>query len=104
MVSPSDDELLALVVQADAALFNAGVEIKQRQFSAPREVMKTLGYGSYVLAGVGTPAILTRIQAKFSKIYGPHDLAVGGHIGVFMFRDIFARVGVPHAYGTVRIV
>jgi hypothetical protein len=101
----TDDALLTLVVQIDAALFAAGQDIKQRQFNVPREVMKQLGYASFVLAGAGMSPTVTRIQALFSRLYNAHDLAIGGHIGVFMFRDIFARVGVPHAYGmTVRIV
>lgn len=104
MPDPSDDALLTLVVEADAALFVAGQEIRQRQFNVPREVMKRLGYVSYVLAGVGTPPIATRIQAHFNRLYSAHDLAVGGHIGVFMFRDIFARIGVPHIMGHARIV
>jgi hypothetical protein len=104
MPAPSDDEILTLVVRVDTALFAAGQDIKQRQFSVLSEVMKLLGYVGYVLAGVGTPPIVTRVQAQFSRLYSAHDLAIGGHIGVFMFRDIFARIGVPHTYGTVRIV
>lgn len=104
MPDPSDDALLTLVVEADAALFAAGQEIRQRQFNVPREVMKRLGCVSYVLAGAGTPPIVTRIQAHFNRLYSAHDLAIGGHIGVFMFRDIFARIGVPHIMGHPRIV
>jgi hypothetical protein len=100
----SDDALLALVVEADTALFAAGEDIKQRQSNVPREVMKRLGYVSYVLAGAGASTIVTRIQDQLRRLYRAHDLAVGGHIGVFMFRDVFARIGIPHAYGRVRIV
>lgn len=101
----SDDQLLTLVIEVDAALFAAGEDIKQRSFNVPREVMRRLGYVSFVLFGEGTPEVLSRIREQFSRLYCARDLAVGGHIGVFMFRDVFARVGVPHAYGQqVRIV
>lgn len=101
----SDDQLLTLVIEVDAALFAAGEDIKQRSFNVPREVMRRLGYVSFTLFGEGTSEILNRIRKQFSRIYHSHDLAVGGHIGVFMFRDVFARVGVPHAYGSqVRLV
>ena len=103
MADPPDDELLLQVVLADRALFDAGVEINQRSIEVPRAVMSRLGYVSYVLAGAHTPPVLERIRAQFGRLYSKQDVAIGGHIGVFMFRDVFARVAVPHAYGTVRI-
>jgi hypothetical protein len=99
----SDEQLLYLVGQTDAALFHSGIEIERRPFEVPRAVMKKLGYVSYIIAGAGKPVILDRIEDIFSSIYRKQDLAVGGHIGVYMFRDIFARIGVPRAYGTVAI-
>ncbi|KJC50002.1 hypothetical protein UB31_15145 [Bradyrhizobium sp. LTSP849] len=99
----SDDALLLLVVKADESLFAAGEDIRQRQFNVPRVVMQQLGYVSYGLFGAYTPPILNRIRAQFARLYDAHDLVVGGHIGVFMFRDIFARVGIPHIYGQTAI-
>lgn len=65
--------------------------------------MRRLGYVSFVRAGVGKPPILDRIEAAFKSIYRPQDIAVGGHIGVFMCRDIFARIGVPHLFEQVSL-
>jgi hypothetical protein len=55
------------------------------------------------MAGVGTPKIFERIQLAFESIYRKQDIAIGGHIGVFMYRDIFARIGVPMIFGQVGI-
>lgn len=98
-----DENLLYLVGTTDKKLFDAGEDIKQRYWKVPDEVMKKLGYISYVMAGPGKPAILERIEAAFASIYRKQDIAMGGHIGIFMYRDIFARIGVPMAYGTVSI-
>ncbi|MCG2642434.1 MULTISPECIES: hypothetical protein [Bradyrhizobium] len=99
----SDDALLLMVVKADEDLFAAGEDIRQRQFNVPRVVMRQLGYASFVMFGPNTP-LPDRIRAQFARLYSAHDLALGGHIGVFMFRDVFARVGVPHIYGRAAIV
>ena len=55
------------------------------------------------MAGHGKPAILDRIEKTFASIYRKQDIAMGGHIGVFMYRDIFARIAVPHVYGQVSL-
>ncbi len=99
-----DDNLLFLVGTTDKELFDAGADIKQRSWKVPQAVMKKLGYVSgYVISGHGKPKILQRIEDVFASIYRKQDIAMGGHIGVFMYRDIFARVGVPHVYGQVRL-
>lgn len=99
----SDEQLLFLVGQIDTKLFKSGMELKQRYWEVPRAVMIELGYHSYVIAGLAKPTILERIEKIFSSIYRKQDLATGGHIGVFMFRDIFARIGVPQGYGMMSI-
>ncbi len=100
----TDEQLLFLVGKTDADLFRAGRDIKQRMFEVPRKLMETFGYkGGYVMAGVGKPAILERIEASFRSIYRQQDLAMGGHIGVFMYRDIFARVSIPLVFGQMGI-
>jgi hypothetical protein len=96
---PSDERLLYLVGQMDTELFHSGIELKQRYREVPRAVMIKLGYHSYVIAGHSKPSVLERIEKSYSLIYRKQDLATGGHIGVFMFRDIFARIGVPRGYG-----
>lgn len=97
-----DESLLYLVGMTDKELFDAEQDIKQRSWNVPLAVMKKLGYvGGFVIAGSGKPKILQRIEDIFASIYRKQDLAVGGHIGVFMYRDIFARIGVPTVYGQV---
>jgi hypothetical protein len=100
---PNDEQLLYLVGTTDKELFDTGMDIKQRYWEVPHAVMRKLGYGGFVMAGVGTPKILERIQSTFASIYRKQDIAIGGHIGVFMYRDIFARIGVPMGYGQVSI-
>jgi hypothetical protein len=99
----SDEKLLYLVGSADKELFDAGLDIKRRYWEVPKTVMESLGHISYVISGDGKPKILERIEAAFRSIYRDHDIAMGGHIGVFMYRDIFARIGVPMVYGRVGI-
>lgn len=65
--------------------------------------MKKLGYASSCFIGSQKPQILGRIEAAFSSIYRKQDLATSGHIGVFMYRDVFARIRVPRAGGLVSI-
>ena len=64
------------------------------------KVMRRLGYASFVMAGSGTPPIVERILAIHRSLYRPSDLAVGRiHGGIFMFRDLFARISIPFGYG-----
>lgn len=98
-----DENLLYIVGTTDKELFDAGLDIKQRDWQVSQAVMRKFGYVGFVLAGIGKPKILERIEAAFASIYRKQDIAMGGHIGVFMYRDIFARIGVPMALGTVRI-
>jgi hypothetical protein len=87
----SDEEILSLVNKVDKELFLDGMDIKLRYCEVPRVVMQRLGHAPYA----GRPAILQRIEAAFNSIYRKKDIAVGGHVGVFMYRDIFARIAVP---------
>lgn len=95
-----DESLLYLVGTTDKELFDSGEDIKRRTWNVPLAVMKKLGYDhGFSIAGRRKPNILQRIENTFASIYRKQDLAVGGHIGVFMFRDVFARIGVPGVYG-----
>lgn len=99
----NDDQLLYLVGTTDKELFDAGIPIKQRSWKVPQAVMKRLGYVGFVAPGVETPKIFERIRSAFASIYRKQDIAIGGHIGVFMYKDIFARIGVPMVLGQVTI-
>jgi hypothetical protein len=98
-----DEELLYLVAATDKELFDAGLDIERRSWEVPHIVMKKLGYTQFVLAGSGTPKVLERIRSTFASIYRKQDIQIGGHIGVFMYRDIFARIDVPRVFGEVGI-
>lgn len=65
--------------------------------------MSRLGYISYIMNGHAKPPILDRIEAAFKSIYRPQDIAIGGHVGVFMYRDIFAQISVPLVFGQVSL-
>jgi hypothetical protein len=95
----NDERLLFLVGTTDRELFDAGMDIKRRYWEVPKAVEKKLGHVSIV----GESDLLKRIKSIFASIYRKQDIAMGGHIGVFMYRDIFSRIGVPHIYGQVRI-
>lgn len=93
--SISDENLLYLVGTTDKKLFDAGRDVKQRYWEVPRAVLKELGITVYT----GRPIILERVENAFRSMYRQQDIAMGGHVGVFLYRDIFARIGVPHVYG-----
>jgi len=96
----SDEEILRVVNNVDKELLLGGMDIKLRYWEVPRVAMQRLGHVPYA----GEPAILQRIEAAFNSIYRKEDIAIGGHIGVFMYRDIFARIAVPAlVFGEVAI-
>lgn len=95
----SEEQILHIVNETDAELFRAGVEINRRRWEVPHHVMQRLGCYAFVVAGVGKPQVLERIEAAFRSIYRKQDFAMGGHIGVFMYRDVFARIAVPQIFG-----
>lgn len=106
MVQPdeiSDEQILYIVGTTDLELFRAGMGIAQRAWRVPHLVMQRLGYAEFVVAGRGKPQLLERIEVAFASIYRKQDLAAGGHIGVFMYHDIFARISAPIVFGQVRI-
>ncbi|WP_349312494.1 hypothetical protein [Brevundimonas subvibrioides] len=96
----SDAELLHMVVDLDREMFGNGVEIRQRTFALPGQLMQRFGYMSYICSGPDMPPLLARINGLLRQLYRPQDFASGGHIGVFMYRDIFAKISVPWVFGT----
>jgi hypothetical protein len=104
MIEISDEVLLKLVVAADDEALWTSTSPKQRMFPVARAVMKRLGYHGSIIAGTSTPPIVDLIFAAYRSLYRPSDLAIGGmHGGIFMFRDVFARVGIPFGYGKMSI-
>lgn len=100
----TDQELLSLIVAADDDAYLQGVPPKGRWMPVTSAVMKALGQPEYVLAGGGTPPIVERINKLHHSLYRSSDMAIGGvHGGIFMFRDVFARISIPLMYGAVQI-
>lgn len=96
----SDEHLLFIVGATDKELFEAGIDVGQRTWKVSSLVMQRFGYDAYVMAGPGKPALLGRVEKIMHEIYRPQDFASGGHIGVFMYRDIFAKISVPWIFGS----
>lgn len=98
----SDEELFSKMVEVDGRLFREGQGIKQRGMSVPITIMREYGWEHVpiVVAGVGKGGDFARLEDMFHAFYRKQDMAMGGHIGVFMYRDVFAIIGVPHVYGT----
>jgi hypothetical protein len=104
MTDISDQDLLNLIIAADDETFQKGTPPKGRWMPVVSTVMKKLGQPDYVLAGVGTPPIVERIGKLHSSLYRTSDTAIGGiHAGIFMFRDVFARISIPLMYGTAQM-
>lgn len=99
----SDDELLFIVGETDKELFLAGVDVRRRYSEVPSRVMRKLGYGSFILEGSDALPIMTRIYYAFDLIHRKSDRVMGGHIGVFMYHDVFSRISVPEGCGSICI-
>jgi hypothetical protein len=98
----SDKELLKVVLAADDQLLHEGFEPKQRGLHVIPRVMEQLGYTGFAFGGEHAPPILKRVRALHTSLYRPLDLAIGGlHGGIFMFRDVFARIEIPIIFGSV---
>ncbi|MCK1636756.1 hypothetical protein IVA95_03890 [Bradyrhizobium sp. 157] len=81
-----------------------GAAPNQRGLRVTSKVMKNLGYGGYVLFGSGAHPMVAEILSVHSSKYRQKDLGMGGvHGGIFIFRDVFARIYIPFAYGTVKL-
>lgn len=99
-----DGELLALVLEADESALAKGDSPSQRAFNVVTEVAGKLFLEGAVLMGAGAPPQVLRIHELVKQLYRPEDIAAGGvHLGLFMFRDVYARLSVPVIMGEVRI-
>jgi hypothetical protein len=106
MADPSDDELLKLIIEADDLLLREGEDPRGRSIAVIQRVMAKLGHHHSVspILLTSPPPLTEKIRALHGSLYRRSDLAVGGlHGGIFMFRDVFARVTVPFMFGRVGI-
>lgn len=103
-ISPDDNELFRMVLAAEDEADAQGMDPKQRSFWVPQRVMRALGYESFVMAGIGKPEALNRIERLHERLYREKDVGVGGlHGGAFMFRGIATWIYIPIIYGQVNI-
>ena len=100
----SKEQLRDLVIDADDEALSEGAAPNQRGPCVVSKVMKKLGYAGYVLFGSGSSPMVAEILSIHSSLYRPKDVGMGGvHGGIFMFRDVFARIYIPYAYGRVAL-
>ncbi|MCK1492195.1 hypothetical protein IVB14_17645 [Bradyrhizobium sp. 180] len=100
----SKEQLRDLVIAADDESMAEGAAPNQRSLPIVSKVMKRLGYGGYIMFGSGAHPMVAEILSVHSSLYRPKDLGMGGvHGGVFMFRDVFARISIPLGYGKLTL-
>lgn len=100
----SKEQLRDLVVAADDEALGEGTAPNQRGLRVVSKVMKKLSHVGYVLFGAGAHPMVAQILSVHSSLYRPKDLGMGGvHGGIFMFRDVFARIYIPFGYGRMTI-
>ncbi|MBR0834122.1 hypothetical protein JQ612_13055 [Bradyrhizobium manausense] len=99
----ADSKLFELVVAADEEALAEGLSPKQRGMATVLKVMKKLGH-VFVMTGSGMSPVGERVLAIHRSLYRGSDLAIGGiHGGIYMFRDIFARIYIPFGYGRMSV-
>ncbi|WP_314952085.1 hypothetical protein [Bradyrhizobium cosmicum] len=98
------EQLRDLVIAADDEALEEGKAPNQRSLRVISKLMSKLGYSGYVMFGSGAHPMVGQILSVHASLYRPNDLGMGGvHGGIFMFRDVFARIYIPHGYGAARI-
>lgn len=101
----TDEELFATMIAVDKRLMEQGHKVSRRSMEVPRLTLLEYGIEEMVImtGGPRPNGPYQRVADMFDAFYSRHDRAMGGHIGVFLFRDIFARVSLPRVYGTMAI-
>lgn len=102
-LSRHEQSLLSTVLAIDEEGFQAGRSPAQRAFDTVLKSVERLHPGRVIImSGAASDRDADEINNLVKKLYRPDDIGMGGmHVGAFMFRDIFARVDVPFAYGEV---
>lgn len=99
----ADSNLFELVMTADEEALAEGLSPKQRGMATVFKVLRKLGH-AFVMTGSGMSPMGERVLAMHRSLYRGSDLAVGGiHGGIFMFRDVFARIYIPFGYGQMAV-
>lgn len=99
---PSDQSLYELIAAEEDRLWSIGVQPFERQRDLASNVMRSLGWDSFILSGPETPEVLTRIRALHSKFYRRNDRTRGPiHAGIYSSRGIVGKIEVPYLVGRV---
>lgn len=99
-----DDQLIEMIDIIDNKIFESGKDISERLFLVPREVMKELGYINFMFPSPSNQYVYDRIRSLYTYIiYSKDNLSNIKYIGIFMYRDVFARIKVPEIVGTAKI-
>lgn len=98
----SNEQLMQIVNETDAELLRTGMDIKLRSLKVPFAVMRKLGLPAVIGGGNENPAV-KRILEAYRSLYRKQDLAIGGHVGAYMYRDVFVRISVPIIFGNIKI-
>lgn len=98
----TDEELFSTMIAVDQRLVDQGHNIHRRSMDVPRLTLLEYGIEEMVIfmPGPRPKGPYQRVEDMFDAFYSRHDRATGGHIGVLLFRDTFARVSLPRVYGT----
>lgn len=100
MQNMTKEQLRDLIVAADDEALLEGYAPKQRGLHIVSKVMKKLGVDGFTILGENAHPMVAQILGVHSALYCSSDLAIGGvHGGVFMFRDVFARIDIPIVFG-----
>ncbi|WP_154666734.1 ribosome-binding factor A [Litoreibacter arenae] len=98
----SETELLRLVDEVDREVIDSNYTPAQRQFHTVSEVCKRTGV--VFIMGATPNSDVDRIRAALKRFYRPKDVQIGGEfVGLTVHLDLFFKVSVPIAYGTVKL-
>ncbi|WFL77897.1 hypothetical protein P7228_02165 [Altererythrobacter arenosus] len=98
------DELVLLAIKADDEGLLAGEEPKQRAFKNVIRILQDLGVEGVPLTGKMSPEIVKRVHRANQRLFRPVDMQEGGvHLGLFMYRDLFASLYVPYILGSPEV-
>lgn len=98
---PTIDELEQLAVEADDEGLSAGEEPNQRAFKNVLRMLQKLGVEGVPIVGDRSPKIVKRVHKANERMFRQSDMAEGSiYLGLFMFRDLFARLYVPVIFGS----
>jgi hypothetical protein len=96
-------ELRRRVIEHDSSLIAQGSAPHQRPLAVSMAIARELGI-TWTIGALGADPVTEAVHKIYGELYRVRDLALPPvHVGAFMFRDVFFRVWVPVAYGTVAI-